>query len=89
MSSHYCMVKMLRGHFNESEERALLKKKKTQQSLQTKHLNGQDHRTLFLPHANTVRTPLYVYPLDTDTSLLLCFVPGERKPLHFLQTQPF
>ena len=28
MSSHYCMVKMLRGHFNESEERALLKKKK-------------------------------------------------------------
>ena len=32
------------------------------------------------------QTSLYGHPLYTDTSLLrtVCFVPGERKPLHFL-----
>ena len=32
------------------------------------------------------QTPLYGHPLNTDTSLLrtVCFVPGERGPLHFL-----
>ena len=32
------------------------------------------------------QSPLYGHPLYTDTSLLrtVCFVPGERKPLHFL-----
>ena len=35
-------------------------------------------------------TPLYGHSLNTDTSLLrtVCFVPGERKPLHFLLIQP-
>ena len=30
------------------------------------------------------------HPLNMDTSLLraVCFVPGERKPLHFLYIQP-
>ena len=30
-------------------------------------------------------TPLHGHPLDTDTSLLctVCFVPRERKPIHF------
>ena len=32
------------------------------------------------------QSPLYGQPLNKDTSLLqtVCFVPGERKPLHFL-----
>ena len=32
------------------------------------------------------QTSLYGHPLNTDSSLLwtVCFVPGERKPLHFL-----
>jgi len=32
------------------------------------------------------QSPLYRQPLNMDTSLLqtVCFVPGERKPLHFL-----
>ena len=37
-----------------------------------------------------IQTPLYKHPLNTDSSLLwtVCFVPGERTPLHFLQIQP-
>ena len=36
------------------------------------------------------RTPLYEHPLNKDTSLsrTVCFVPRERKPLHFLYIQP-
>ena len=32
------------------------------------------------------QTPLYGHPLNMDTSLLrtVCFVPGERRSLHFL-----
>ena len=40
-----------------------------------------------LPGFSPSETPVYGHPLNTDTSLLwtVCFVPGERKPLHFLQ----
>ena len=33
-----------------------------------------------------IQAPLYKYPLTADASLLwtVCFVPGERKPLHYL-----
>ena len=36
------------------------------------------------------QTALYGNSLDTDTSSLrtVCFLPGERKPLHFLLSQP-
>ena len=32
----------------------------------------------------------YEHLVNTDTSLLqtFCFIPGERKPLHILKTQP-
>ena len=32
------------------------------------------------------KTPLYEHPLNTDISLLrtFCFIPGEKKPKHFL-----
>ena len=35
-------------------------------------------------------TTLYEHPLNTDTSLLrtVCFVPEERKPLHFSKFNP-
>ena len=43
---------------------------------------------LFLQNkANMVESnPFYGHPLNTDTLLLqtICFVPGERKPFHFL-----
>ena len=43
----------------------------------------QNSRTKYSSTYN--QTLLYGHPLNTDTSLLrtVCFVPGERKPLHF------
>ena len=80
MPSHYCLVKMLRGHFNESKERASLK---TPDNLRRQNTLMEHHRMLFLFRANSVRTTaLYGHPLDTDMASYLC--PGERKPLQFL-----
>ena len=50
--------------------------------------NGADINNRYSPGPAypSIQTSLYGHPLNTDTSLLrtVCFVPGERKPLHFL-----
>ena len=50
--------------------------------------NGADINNRYSPGPAypSTQTSLYGHPLNTDTLLLrtVCFVPGERKPLHFL-----
>ena len=89
MSSHYCMVKMLRGHFNESEERALLKKKRPNNLSRQNTLMGKITEHYFCPmqiqseprftYTHLIRTPRYYFALSL----------GKESPYIFSKLNPF